>query len=89
MTAFVPWLRGLAEQGGKGVVGNIDARCLGRVADDLERLHRRVAALENIIAEDLPPWNCRDELNKMLVDEIWRKRALLPLTGADVGGSSK
>jgi hypothetical protein len=38
MTNFVPWLRGLADKGGKGVVNNIDARCLGRVADELERL---------------------------------------------------
>lgn len=34
----IEWLRGLAERGGKGVVNNIDARCLGRIADDLERL---------------------------------------------------
>lgn len=32
------WLRGLAEKGGKGVVNNIDARCLGRIADELEYL---------------------------------------------------
>lgn len=38
MSDFVPWLRGLAEKGGKGVVNNIDARCLGRIADELERL---------------------------------------------------
>jgi hypothetical protein len=35
---FIPWLRGLAEKGGRGVVNNIDARCLGRIADELERL---------------------------------------------------
>jgi len=34
----IDWLRGLAEKGGKGVVNNIDARCLGRIADELERL---------------------------------------------------
>jgi hypothetical protein len=38
MSDFVPWLRGLADKGGKGVVNNIDARCLGRVADEIERL---------------------------------------------------
>jgi hypothetical protein len=38
MNDYVPWLRHLAEKGGKGVVNNIDARCLGRVADELERL---------------------------------------------------
>jgi hypothetical protein len=30
------WLRGLAEKGGKGVVNNIDARSLGRIADMLD-----------------------------------------------------
>lgn len=34
----VDWLRGLADKGGKGVVNNIDARCLGRVANTLARL---------------------------------------------------
>lgn len=34
--SYVPWLRMLAEKGGKGVVNNIDARCLGRIADQLE-----------------------------------------------------
>ena len=34
----IDWLRGLAEKGGRGVVNNIDARCLGRIADELERL---------------------------------------------------
>ena len=43
MNDFTPWLRGLAEKGGKGVVNNIDARCLGRIADELERL-RSIAA---------------------------------------------
>lgn len=38
MNDYVPWLRYLAEKGGKGVVNNIDARCLGRIADELERL---------------------------------------------------
>lgn len=34
----VEWLRGLSNRGGKGVVNNIDARCLGRIADELEYL---------------------------------------------------
>jgi hypothetical protein len=36
----IAWLRGLADKGGKGVVNNIDARCLGRIADELEYLRR-------------------------------------------------
>lgn len=46
MSDFVPWLRTLAEQGGRGVVNNIDARCLGRIADELERL--RSIAIERM-----------------------------------------
>lgn len=42
----IDWLRGLAESGGRGVVNNIDARCLGRIADDLERL--RSIAIERM-----------------------------------------
>ena len=38
MSDYVTWLRGLAKLGGKGVVHNIDARCLGRIADELDRL---------------------------------------------------
>jgi hypothetical protein len=38
MTDYVPWLRKLAKDGGKGTVNNIDARCLGRIADEIERL---------------------------------------------------
>lgn len=36
----VPWLRSLAEKGGKGVVDNIDARSLGRIADEIEQLRK-------------------------------------------------
>lgn len=38
MADYVKWLRGLADKGGKGVVDNIDARSLGRIAEELERL---------------------------------------------------
>jgi hypothetical protein len=34
---MIPWLRSLAEKGDKGGVTNVDARSLGRVADELER----------------------------------------------------
>lgn len=39
---LVAWLRGLATTGGKGTVNHIDARALGRVADELERLQALV-----------------------------------------------
>lgn len=34
----IEWLRSLAEKGGKGVVNNVDARALGRAADEIEEL---------------------------------------------------
>ena len=34
----IAWLRSLAERGGKGTVDKIDARALGRIADEIERL---------------------------------------------------
>ena len=37
VTDYGAWLRMLATRGGKGVVDNIDARSLGRVADTLAR----------------------------------------------------
>ena len=46
MSDFVPWFRGLAEHGGKGVVNNIDARCLGRAADEIESLRERLEFAE-------------------------------------------
>lgn len=36
--AYTEWLRQLATAGGKGVVNNVDARALGRIADRLENL---------------------------------------------------
>ena len=46
MSDLVPWFRGLAEHGGKGVVNNIDARCLGRAADEIESLRERLEFAE-------------------------------------------
>jgi hypothetical protein len=66
----IEWLRGLAEKGGKGVVNNIDARCLGRIADDLMLLRRRVTVLEMVITEEVDPYCCRDELNEMIVKDL-------------------
>lgn len=37
-TDMVTWLRHLHLKGGKGVVDNVDARALGRIADEIERL---------------------------------------------------
>jgi hypothetical protein len=47
----VAWLRGLAEKGGKGVVNNIDARSLGRIAEEIERLRACNETLRRIVNE--------------------------------------
>ena len=36
-TTTIQWFRRLARDGGKGVVNNIDARSLGRIADAMEK----------------------------------------------------
>jgi hypothetical protein len=41
--ATIAWLRRLAADSGKGVVNNIDARSLGRIADRLETLGNQEA----------------------------------------------
>lgn len=46
-----------------------------------ESLLRRVAVLEMVIKEELHGWDCHDDLNKMIVDEI-QDRSL-----SAVGGS--
>lgn len=45
----VDWLRALAAKGGRGVVNNIDARCLGRIADELERLNAQEKDYRNLV----------------------------------------
>lgn len=62
----IDWLRGLAEKGGKGVVNNIDARCLGRIAERIKYLTATEAneilrlrrALEEIL-KDGPIWRAQ------------------------------
>lgn len=83
MTDFVPWLRELADKGGKGVVNNIDARCLGRIADDLERLHRRVVVLEMVIQEELDEFDCCDDANRMIVESIHERGASVAVSSRD------
>jgi len=68
----IAWLRNLEKKGGKGVVNNIDARCLGRIADDLERLR---AALEPFAAVKLPS-NRKSEID---YDRSGLRRCISPM----------
>ena len=47
--ALVAWLRALKEKVGKGVVGNIDARALGRVSDALKAQQAKIDELERAL----------------------------------------
>jgi hypothetical protein len=60
----IAWLRNLAEKGSKGIVDNIDARALGRIANEIERLHTDRAELlsalkrcEAMVSSDQGPPN--------------------------------
>lgn len=41
-----------------------------RLEAEIERLQRRVTVLEMVIAQEMPAWNCQDDLNQMIVDDI-------------------
>ena len=68
MSDFVPWLRELADKGGTGVVNNVDARALGRIADELMRLRGdswRESAIEHYEAlGDLHPGKFPSSINR-------------------------
>lgn len=49
IAGLAAWLNGLAAKGGKGVVNNIDARSIGRIATQLDALSARVKELERDI----------------------------------------
>lgn len=55
-----------------------DGCCYGedmtKAADLIERLQRRVTVLEMVITQDLDPWDCSDQANLMIVEEL-RARA--------------
>jgi hypothetical protein len=78
MSDFVAWLRGLATKGGKGVVNNLDARSLGAAADEMDAARRRIVVLEMVIRQDLWPVDCRDDLNRMIVQDIHDRYSVAP-----------
>lgn len=51
LDTYLPWLRRLEARGGKGVVNNIDARSLGRVADEIDFLRARLAPVAQCCSE--------------------------------------
>ncbi|EKS29251.1 hypothetical protein [Afipia felis] len=70
----IAWLRDLASKGGKGVVNNIDARCLARIADEITRLtelNNKLTEDFNTLARDRVQWQ---DLAKGYSD-LWRKTA--------------
>ena len=48
-----------------------NAAFIVKACNEHDALRRRVVALETIIREDLHPDDCSDDLNRMLVEQIW------------------
>jgi hypothetical protein len=44
------------------------------VAEHVNTLYRRIAILENVIADDLALENCSDELNRAVVEAVLERR---------------
>jgi hypothetical protein len=79
-TQTIEWLRGLAKKGGKGVVNNIDARSLGRIADDLERLSAELARTER--NRDMWKGQCERQADQL------RSLSQFPQKRAPAGGET-
>jgi len=47
-----------------------NAAFIVEAVNNYDAMKRRIAALELIIAEEVSPFDCRDDLNRMLVEEI-------------------
>lgn len=75
----IEWLRGLAEEGGKGVVNNIDARSLGRIARDLEQMEKTLQVARLMIA---------GEIVEHAVIDTQTRQSLGDALDAAVGGGS-
>lgn len=54
-----------------------------KVAAEVERLRRRVTVLEMVISQECDGDFCRDDLNRMIVDDI-RGRSQSPVPGQAV-----
>lgn len=55
---------------------------------EIGRLRQRVAVLEMVISEELDPYDCCDDANEMIVQQIRdRKDASSPLTSNTLGGA--
>jgi hypothetical protein len=74
------WLNGLAEKGGKGVVGNIDARSLGRVAVALEAQARVIEGLRKALAKIVFDWDGEPE---DMVDAVAALALVEPVKGIE------
>lgn len=68
MDQTIAWFRELAAKGGRGVVNNIDARCLGRIADDIERMQTENRKLRDVLtwSEQNCPNECKGPMGRAL-----------------------
>ncbi len=58
---YSEWLRGLAKDGGKGAVSNVDARALGRAADQMATLTAELEAARG----DADPVDALDHIHRV------------------------
>lgn len=56
------------------------------MCDELERLRSRVAVLEMVIQEELDEFDCCDEANRMIVENIHERGASVALPSDQRGG---
>lgn len=54
---YASWLHTIAAANGKGVANNIDARGLGRAADEIDTLRKALADVKDLVCGDkVPNW---------------------------------
>ncbi|MET4184919.1 hypothetical protein ABIB94_007048 [Bradyrhizobium sp. JR7.2] len=64
----------------------VDPTWLRETADELEKLRRRVAVLEMVIQEELDEFDCCDEANRTIVENIHERGASVALPSNQCGG---
>lgn len=79
----IDWLRQLAEKGGRGVVNNIDARSLGRIADKIEclRTFNRELALGMVAAGSVDIRTISEITRQIFIDLTMMEPPLVDMDG--------